>query len=451
MARPIVILAFSNDLKHHLPHLDEEADSLHRMFLSLQDKEIIDLRYYPNTTVKLLSDDLRDLKNRKIAIFHYGGHAEPSHLNLEEESFFLEHVAPLMVKYWRPRLVFLNGCSTSGMAQKLFQAGIKMVVATEEAVNDLSAKNFAENFYKSLIKGLSVWESFEYASKFYRASKREVGVFRFPNSRNLILPQSHNKVQEQDLPWILTFGKHKRTVRLPRFFRRKTDYRAFALILIICALLISVPIALREIKLHTNLPTIISNESIPPDTVSPPALQSLSSRQVNIRFVDQTGSKLEFNPDKDYQISIGNSKHSLQGWEGQYQINPEETVQLLSDGIYYSSPGTYTGNQSSLDIYTCKIVFRIDDTDLEDSDLPLPSYFGLENLQGDSLKISVNHHRATPYEDTVLVPFQFPIEGKLRFWMDGKYDIRTEFCHLNQRSANRNIPCIVRFCPGYED
>ena len=104
---------------------------------------------------------------KEIVLFHYGGHAGSFDLLLQTDEgdgnqaaggegliAFLSRQAGLQV-------VVLNGCHTYRLAEQLIEAGIPIVIGTDEAVSDRIATNWATRFYKGLSVGLSVKRAFD--------------------------------------------------------------------------------------------------------------------------------------------------------------------------------------------------------------------------------------------------------------------------------------------------
>jgi hypothetical protein len=97
----------------------------------------------------------------RIAIFHFGGHADSYELLFEGEAGKSERVgadglATFLGQQRGLQLVFLNGCSTQGHVEKLCDAGIPAVISTSRIVKDSVAMEVAARFYKGLAGGKSI-------------------------------------------------------------------------------------------------------------------------------------------------------------------------------------------------------------------------------------------------------------------------------------------------------
>ena len=71
----------------------------------------------------------------RIAIFHYGGHANGFSLLLESEdgkntATNKEGLVPFLSKQPGLKLIFLNGCSSEAQANDLIKSGIPAVIGT---------------------------------------------------------------------------------------------------------------------------------------------------------------------------------------------------------------------------------------------------------------------------------------------------------------------------------
>ena len=453
-AKPIVILAFSNGYTNPLPYLQEEAYQLSNMFLELQDKGLIELRYYPQMKMELLSRDLRDLRKRRIALFHYGGHADQDNVELNSDPFFLEEIVPLMVKNWKPKMVFLNGCSTGGMAEMMCKAGIQTVIGTEKPVCDREAMDFSLNFYKSLIKDWTVKDSFDHASSMFRASGRRTQYFRNPDARNLHIPGAEVALRINEVPWKIFIRKKSRW-RIPqKFFYEQRKEPAY------------VPMLFASLVVVTGM-GIYANAPLPGQDESPFSKDDPQERcdpfaewapapwepaAIKIRFVDQTKSPLDFVP-KGYKVNIGGKSRPINDWEEEFNVTPGQTVYLEKEGVPYSDPSLRASTPgATLHVSTSKIVYEINDEDLEDTGLSVPSEFGLQNQRGDAFLIPIDHPFPSSLTDTVLIPYDFASGNtEFSFLIAEDYEIRTEYCYLNQKAQNRFNPCKVRIAPNYED
>ena len=84
-SKPLVFLAFANSSANPLPSLAEEWRRLTNIFEAAAQKGICDLLVRPYLTVAELLDTFEQpAYHKRIALFHYAGHAESYALLLEE-------------------------------------------------------------------------------------------------------------------------------------------------------------------------------------------------------------------------------------------------------------------------------------------------------------------------------------------------------------------------------
>ena len=165
--QPVIVLAFANDREHdahYLRNLPEET----RQLRTLLEQAERDGRCKPvvrtNTTIPELFDVFQDQRGR-IAIFHFGGHANSYQLLLETANGAPAVVdagglAAFLAQQRGLRLVFLNGCATQAQVQALHAAGIPIVIATNQAIDDATATAFAARFYRGLVSGGTICTAF---------------------------------------------------------------------------------------------------------------------------------------------------------------------------------------------------------------------------------------------------------------------------------------------------
>lgn len=187
ISKPLIILAFSNDQDAYLRMIVRERKNIFKALQDYHDKGAIQVHKEENTSI----EDMFDLFNRyadRIAIFHYGGHASGTHLQLEAsapqggaEMADATGLAQLMGQQKALQLVFLNGCATQDQVEKLFSCGVKTVIATAVPIEDEMATEFAEQFYHALATKATIQKAFQTAKAFvttrYGKSK-EVDEYR---------------------------------------------------------------------------------------------------------------------------------------------------------------------------------------------------------------------------------------------------------------------------------
>ena len=169
---PTIFLAFANDRNdktRYLRQLDQEARHL-RSVLEAGSNSLARLIVRQDATIDEILNVFQQSDNRgKINIFHFAGHANGFQILLESSkgeavaadasglASFLAHQDGLS-------LVFLNGCSTQQQVQGLLDAGIPMVIATSQAIDDTLATQFAHSFYSLLLEGADIRTAFDGAT-----------------------------------------------------------------------------------------------------------------------------------------------------------------------------------------------------------------------------------------------------------------------------------------------
>lgn len=178
MALPIILLAFANDLQDRdrllmeLPKEQQElTDTLNKHF---------DIELLPQATLENIQDAF-NRKGERIRIFHFGGHANASQIELAHnrdghKTAYVKGVAAFIGRQAAVRLVFLNGCSTSKQVRYFLDAGVEALIATTAPVRDDFARRFASFFYRAWVQGSGeklMLEAFEEAKDLTRAEFRE--------------------------------------------------------------------------------------------------------------------------------------------------------------------------------------------------------------------------------------------------------------------------------------
>ena len=156
MNTPLIFFTFANDPDAHLSLLKEESRLVFRALQELDRKEYLKIHREESAQAKDIFDGFTRYKDR-VAIFHYGGHANGTHLQLEKGKGDARGLATLMGEQSNLKLVFLNGCSSKGQVKALFEAGVKAVIATSVPIQDRNAVRVAEQFYQALANRRDDW------------------------------------------------------------------------------------------------------------------------------------------------------------------------------------------------------------------------------------------------------------------------------------------------------
>lgn len=213
MSKPIVYLAFANDSDAHLPLLKGESQQLMEALSVLHDKEAIEVYRDESTTVAELANDFNRFEGR-LAIFHYGGHAGGSGLQLEKGPAQAEGLARLFSQQKNLQLVFLNGCSTLAQVGRLMELGVRAVIATSVPIEDTRAVDFAGWFYEALALKKNIQKAFDFAVAALKTKYKDLAAPAVIEYRGIKL----NDESAEALPWGLYINETHKDVlnwRLP--------------------------------------------------------------------------------------------------------------------------------------------------------------------------------------------------------------------------------------------
>ncbi len=158
----VLFFAFANDPANPLESLKKEADELFRLLSPGQLRGHYVLVFEPFATREKLVQSLTQYKNQ-IALFHYSGHAGRDALATADELSRAEGIAHLLGQCTKLKLAFLNGCSTQGQVNMLWEKGVPGILATSAPVEDAAATRFASRFYQALSNQEKLHQAFEQA------------------------------------------------------------------------------------------------------------------------------------------------------------------------------------------------------------------------------------------------------------------------------------------------
>ncbi len=195
--KPIFLFAFSNAY-NDLPQLKEEETAIRNALSNIEDQGKIQYRSLGGTTL----DDIFKSFNRfhnQIAVFHYGGHSDEQFLELEDKLARAYSLAYLMGAQENLQLVFLNGCSNKQQVERLLEAGVKAVVATDRPIEDTMAADFARQFYEALSGGKSIEAAFKTAKAYVQNDEPEREIISHRGSGREASLESVSSGQK--IPW----------------------------------------------------------------------------------------------------------------------------------------------------------------------------------------------------------------------------------------------------------
>ncbi|MCP4151314.1 MAG: CHAT domain-containing protein, partial [bacterium] len=174
--RPLILLGFATSTLSRA-----EEDGIDASLKDYSTKGILQVVHRHISIEKIF--DLFNEYRERIVIFHYGGHASGTHLQLETtdgtpQPAWAQGLAELMGQTTNLKLVFLNGCATKKQVVGLLREGVNAVIATSVPVEDEMATRFAMRFFKNMARQDTIDEAFENAcseAKTYEGgSKREI-------------------------------------------------------------------------------------------------------------------------------------------------------------------------------------------------------------------------------------------------------------------------------------
>ncbi|MCB0191714.1 MAG: CHAT domain-containing protein [Anaerolineae bacterium] len=175
--KPVIFLAFANmpaGTPGYLRNLGQEARRLTATLSRAEEKGLCELVVKPFAELNEILTTFRNYRNR-IAIFHYAGHAKNFELLLEDADKGTiavdgRSLAAFLGEQTGLKMVFLNGCATQPQVKGLLEANVSAVIATEQAIKDEVATNFADNFYRSLASGANLQTAYNEAEAAVRST-----------------------------------------------------------------------------------------------------------------------------------------------------------------------------------------------------------------------------------------------------------------------------------------
>ncbi len=214
--RPIVFLAFA-DARSDLSALKVEGWSLKDQFDELKRRGVIaDVVVEEKASLERIYPVFQKYRDR-IALFHFGGHADGDRLLLqsafEPREAYAEGLATLLGQQRGLKLVFLNGCSTRPQVKRLLDAGVPTVIATARPIVDTVATEFAVAFYQALTTGYSgekgeIKGGCSLATAFAQAEGL-IKAARGGNPRDLVAatPNYEDVTDDNGFPWVVQYRK----------------------------------------------------------------------------------------------------------------------------------------------------------------------------------------------------------------------------------------------------
>ncbi|MCB9053661.1 MAG: carboxypeptidase regulatory-like domain-containing protein [Lewinellaceae bacterium] len=192
---PVILLAFANDDGRSLRHLDEEQRILKQKLRQAEGEGKCLVQVLPAAKAADVIQAFQEYRGR-IKVFHYGGHSDDDEIFFKSSyeqanSVQAQNLAEFLALQPGLELLFLNSCLSLPQAKAYHQAGVKAVIATDRAIGDQAACNFAALFYSALASGADIIHAFQEAETGFRVQFEE-------NLRGL-MPQYEDTVDQ--LPW----------------------------------------------------------------------------------------------------------------------------------------------------------------------------------------------------------------------------------------------------------
>jgi WD40 repeat protein len=207
--KPVIFLAFANDRVHHdtyLRNLQEELRGIRNALDKAKQAELCEVVERSNATIDDIMNVFQDETYRdRIAIFHYGGHADCYKLLLEtyggaRSYAYKEGLVSFFARQNGLKLIFLNACSTEQHALELKQAGITAVIGTSQLIDDKVATKLAIRFYNGIANGFPLERSWREAEDYI---KIQYGSFNFTAMYHWEYQQKH----PDRFPWDIHFKR----------------------------------------------------------------------------------------------------------------------------------------------------------------------------------------------------------------------------------------------------
>ncbi|MDQ3247847.1 MAG: CHAT domain-containing protein, partial [Chloroflexota bacterium] len=187
-------------------NLPEETRRLRTILEQATRRDLCEVVLRPNATIDEILDVFQDpVYRNRITLFHFGGHANGYQLLLETAAgqpaaANAGGLAAFLGQQQALQLVFLNGCSTEAQVEALLTAGVALVIATAQAIDDAVATHFAGRFYQSLAGGSTVETAYNEA---VAAVRTERGTQLRDFYAAHLDSQSNPQTQPDRFPWLL--------------------------------------------------------------------------------------------------------------------------------------------------------------------------------------------------------------------------------------------------------
>jgi signal transduction histidine kinase len=185
---PLVFVSFCNS-DNTLNNNHNDISIVRSALAKMTSTNLCDIIERFNPSHLEIADVFQDAEKRdQIVIFHYGGHAGPLELMMENTRIDAVRFNTFLSGSKTLKLVFLNGCETGQQADDLQRTNIPAVISTGDTIPDAVAGAFAARFYKGLAENLSIREAFDQAKEITLADTATVARIKQAQNSAAVLP-----------------------------------------------------------------------------------------------------------------------------------------------------------------------------------------------------------------------------------------------------------------------
>jgi hypothetical protein len=212
--KPVIFLAFANEPvknKRYLRNLSKEQRGIRDALYKAKQAGLCEVVERFNAAIEDILDVFQDeAYNDRIAIFHYGGHANCYSILLKTfDGLFSPANKEGLVSFFARqnglKLIFLNACSTQQHAVDLKSEGIPTVIGTSQDIDDEVAANLVIRFYKGIANGLPLERAWREAED---DIKIRLGPYNFKD-----MFWYGKQEQEDRFPWSIYFREGAELVK----------------------------------------------------------------------------------------------------------------------------------------------------------------------------------------------------------------------------------------------
>ena len=190
MESPVILLTFANDRDAYLPLINRERKNIMRTLRRHDDKNLVRLISESDPGLPDMMEMIRNYQDH-LTLLHHSGHRGGA----SGQSSEADELYALLGSVKSLQLVFLSGNADRKLVEKLFNHGVKAVLATSTDTADKRTTEFAEQFYHALASYTNIQKAFEIASSFLAAKYEDMGEIKI-----------HRDASAMNLPTELAWG-----------------------------------------------------------------------------------------------------------------------------------------------------------------------------------------------------------------------------------------------------